>query len=128
LRDLATREEPPTERERLLCVEGVGYRTLTLLEDGGYKTLGGVVKEDADRLGIRSGLGLKKAATVKQSAIEFANNEQALYAEARRAAEAEKLGNEATLEMNADDVAAIVAQSNGAEESATEGSEEAPAS
>jgi N utilization substance protein A len=128
LRDLATREEPPTERERLLCVEGLGARTLTLLEDGGYKTLASVVKEDADRLGIRSGLGLKKAAAVKRAAIEFAENEPRLYAEARRAVEAEKLGTEATREMAADDVAAAVARAN-AEDGAVEGSdsEEVPA-
>ena len=64
LRELATRDEPPTERERLLCVHGLGARTLTLLEDGGYKTLASVCREDEDRLGIRTGLGLKKAAAI----------------------------------------------------------------
>jgi N utilization substance protein A len=83
LRDIAVRDEPPTERERLLCVEGLGARTLTLLEDGGYKTLAAVVKEDADRLGIRSGLGLKKAASIKRAAERFARDEQRLYQETR---------------------------------------------
>ncbi len=90
LRDIAGREEPATERERLLCVEGLGARTLTLLEDGGYKTLAAVVKEDADRLGIRSGLGLKKAASIKRAAERFARDEQRLYAETR-----ERLAREA---------------------------------
>jgi N utilization substance protein A len=85
--DLATREEPPTERERILCAHGVGHRTLTLLEDGGYKSLTSIVKEDADRLGIRTGLGLKKAALVKAAIEEFAASEQRLYAEARDQAE-----------------------------------------
>ncbi len=83
LREIAMRDEPPTERERLLCVEGLGARTLTLLEDGGYKSLTAVVKEDADRLGIRSGLGLKKAASIKRAAERFARDEQRLYEETR---------------------------------------------
>lgn len=83
LNAIATRDEPPTERERLLCVHGLGVRTLTLLEDGGYKTLASVVKEDADRLGIKTGIGLKKAAAIKKAAQEFAASEAELYAQAR---------------------------------------------
>ncbi|MEQ9324680.1 MAG: helix-hairpin-helix domain-containing protein, partial [Polyangiaceae bacterium] len=83
LNAIATRDEPPTERERLLCVHGLGVRTLTLLEDGGYKTLASVVKEDADRLGIKTGIGLKKAAAIKKAAQEFAAKETELYAQAR---------------------------------------------
>jgi len=90
LRELATRDEPPTERERLLCVPGIGARTLTLLEDGGYKTLAAVVREDADRLGIRTGLGLKKAAYVRRAAEKYAREEQALLAQARAAYAAEQ--------------------------------------
>jgi transcription termination/antitermination protein NusA len=88
--EIATREEPPLERERLLCVHGLGARTLTLLEDGGYKSLTAVVKEDADRLGIRTGLGLKKAAAIKAAAEAFARDEQRLYDQARAAARAEQ--------------------------------------
>ena len=54
-----------------------------LLEDGGYKTLSSVVKEDADRLGIKTGIGLKKAAAIKKAAQEFAAKETELYAQAR---------------------------------------------
>jgi len=88
LRSIATRDEPPTERERLLCVEGLGARTLTLLDDGGYKSLAAVAKEDEDRLGIRTGIGLKKAAAIKRAAQDFMDVEQELYAKARLAAEA----------------------------------------
>ncbi|RLB60257.1 MAG: transcription termination factor NusA [Deltaproteobacteria bacterium] len=88
LNDIASREEPPTERERLLCVPGLGARTLTLLEDGGYKSLAAVVKEDEDRLGIRTGLGLKKAASIKRAAEDFARRERELYAASRDASEA----------------------------------------
>jgi len=93
LREIASRDEPPTERERLLCVPGLGARTLTLLEDGGYKTLASLVNEDEDRLGIRTGLGLKKAASIKRAAEEFARRERELYAASRDAVEAERGGD-----------------------------------
>ena len=105
LRDLATREEAPTERERLLCVRGLGARTLTLLEDGGYKSLASVVKEDADRLGIRTGLGLKKAAAIKRAAEEFARTEQQLYAAARAAIETESQNGASTEPTNEGEIA-----------------------
>lgn len=89
IRAIATRAEAPTERERMLCVTGIGHRTLTLLEDAGYKTLSSITREDADRLAIRTGLGLKKAANVKKNAEEFALHERDLLdaARARHASE-----------------------------------------
>jgi transcription termination/antitermination protein NusA len=91
IRALATRTDVPTERERMLCVSGIGHRTLTLLEDAGYKTLSSITREDADRLAIRTGLGLKKAANVKKNAEEFARREKELF-EAARAAMAQNGG------------------------------------
>jgi N utilization substance protein A len=85
IRALATRTEAPTERERMLCVPGIGHRTLTLLEDAGYKSLSSITREDADRLAIRTGLGLKKAAHVKKSSEEFARRERELFDAARAA-------------------------------------------
>jgi transcription termination/antitermination protein NusA len=105
LSTIATREEPPTERERLLCVHGLGVRTLTLLEDGGYKTLTSVVKEDADRLGIKTGIGLKKAAAIKKAATEFAVHEVELYQEAR----AKVLAERAAMGITADAPAEVEA-------------------
>ncbi len=89
IRTIATRSEAPSERERMLCVSGIGHRTLTLLEDAGYRSLGSVTREDADRLAIRTGLGMKKAAHVKKSAEEFALRERELLAAARTQAAAE---------------------------------------
>jgi transcription termination/antitermination protein NusA len=83
IRAIAMRDEPPTERERLLCVHGLGARTLTLLEDGGYRSISQVAKEDPDRLGIRTGIGLKKAAAIKRAAVDFLQQEAQLYAAAR---------------------------------------------
>jgi N utilization substance protein A len=83
IRAIAMRSEAPTERERMLCVSGIGHRTITLLEDAGYKTLSSITREDADRLAIRTGLGLKKAANVKKNAEEFAVRERELLAAAR---------------------------------------------
>ena len=90
----SSRTEPLTERERLLFVRGIGERTLTLLEEAGYKSVEDVLREDEDRLAIRSGLGIKKARAIKQGARDFVESEQkvleAARADARRAAEAAK--------------------------------------
>jgi transcription termination/antitermination protein NusA len=101
LRQMAVSEEAPTERDRLLCVPGIGARTLTLLEDGGYKTLVSVVREDPDRLGIRTGLSLKKAASVRDAAEGYAREERALLAAARAAYEAEQAAAPAVAESAA---------------------------
>ncbi|MEM9875855.1 MAG: transcription termination factor NusA, partial [Myxococcota bacterium] len=118
---VALREEPPTERERLLCVRGLGARTLTLLEDGGYKTLASVVREDADRLGIRTGIGLKKAAHVKAAAVEFAEQEHQLYAQMRarhiaQDPELQTIGDEDEDENGDGDAAAETQASDAADE------------
>ncbi|MBM4376507.1 MAG: transcription termination/antitermination protein NusA [Deltaproteobacteria bacterium] len=88
IRAIATRAEAPTERERMLCVSGIGHRTLTLLEDAGYRTLSAITREDADRLAIRTGLGMKKAANVKKNAEDFAAREREILAAARAQAKA----------------------------------------
>jgi N utilization substance protein A len=68
---MRTRREPPTERELLRLVTGVGLRTLQFLEEGGFRTLRDIVREDPDRLAIRSGLSNKKARLVQAAAMEF---------------------------------------------------------
>ena len=89
----ASRTEPLSDRERLMFIRGVGDRTVVLLEEQGYKTVEDVLREDEDRLAIRTGLGIKKARAIKQGAREFMDSEQkvleAARAEARRAAQAE---------------------------------------
>ncbi|MEM9693836.1 MAG: transcription termination factor NusA [Myxococcota bacterium] len=105
LRVVALRDEAPTERERLLCVQGLGARTLTLLEDGGYKTLVSVAREDADRLGIKTGIGLKKAASIKRAALQFMEQEAALYAKTRAAAAAEQAASPESATPGAADAA-----------------------
>jgi N utilization substance protein A len=67
--------EPPTERDILRLVRGVGVRTLQLLEEGGYRGIQDVVREDPDRLAIRSGLSHKKARAVQAAAREFIEGE-----------------------------------------------------
>jgi N utilization substance protein A len=68
---MRTRREPPTERELLRLVPGVGLRTLQFLEEGGFRTLRDIVREDPDRLAIRSGLSNKKARLVQAAAHDF---------------------------------------------------------
>ncbi|HKY38614.1 MAG TPA: transcription termination factor NusA [Polyangiaceae bacterium] len=67
--------EPLTEREKLRFVPGVGLRTLQLLEEAGYRTVSDLAREDADRLAIRTGLGIKKARQIQQGAEYFLTSE-----------------------------------------------------
>lgn len=69
------RSEPLTEREKLRFVQGVGMRTLSLLEEAGYKTVIDLAREDPDRLAIRTGLGIKKARLIQQGARYFLEHE-----------------------------------------------------
>jgi N utilization substance protein A len=65
------RAEPPTERELLQLVPGVGLRTLQFLEEGGYRAIRDVVREDPDRLSIKTGLSNRKARAVQSAAKNF---------------------------------------------------------
>jgi len=67
--------EPLTEREKLRFVPGVGLRTLQLLEEAGYRQVTDLAREDADRLAIRTGLGIKKARQIQQGADYFLKSE-----------------------------------------------------
>jgi N utilization substance protein A len=67
--------EPPAERDILRLVKGVGVRTQQFLEEGGYRGVNDVVREDPDRLAIRSGLSHKKARAVQSAAREFLQGE-----------------------------------------------------
>jgi N utilization substance protein A len=70
-----TSPEAPTEREILRLVPGVGVRTQQLLEEGGYRGLHDVVREDPDRLAIKSGLSHRKARAIQAAAREFIDGE-----------------------------------------------------
>ncbi len=98
-----SQDEPLTEREKLRFVRGVGMRTLQLLEEAGYRTVAELGREDADRLAIRTGLGIKKARQVQQGANYFLTNEaQGLEAaRAQRAAERVAQGEAAAAEAPA---------------------------
>ena len=84
----SSKTEPLTDRERLLFVRGVGERTIQLLEEAGFKSVDDVLREDEDKLAIKTGLGIKKARAIKQGAQSFLDNEHKLLEHAR--AEAKK--------------------------------------
>lgn len=83
IREVANRAEPATEHERMLMVKGVGERTVQQLEESGYKTMNELLREDEDRLAIRSGLRVAKVRAIRASAKEFVQNEKAILAAAR---------------------------------------------
>ena len=47
-----------------------------LLEDAGYKTVEDILREDEDKLAIKTGLGIKKARAIKQGAEHFLSSER----------------------------------------------------
>jgi transcription termination/antitermination protein NusA len=83
IRAAAQRTEPLSDRERIMFIRGVGQRTVMLLEEAGYRTVEDVLREDIDRLAIRTGLGIKKARLIKQGAHYFVESEQKVLEAAR---------------------------------------------
>ena len=82
----SSKTEPLTDKEKLLFVRGVGERTVQLLEDAGYRSVEDIMREDEDKLAIKTGLGIKKARALKQGAEHFLGNEWKQIEAARRAA------------------------------------------
>ncbi len=102
IEEASSGSEPLTDREKLRFVEGVGLRTLQLLEESGYRTVQDLAKEDPDRLAIRAGLGVKKARMVQQGAAHFLQHEapQIDAARARLAAQAREAAERTTSERS----------------------------
>jgi transcription termination/antitermination protein NusA len=86
----SSKTEPLTDKEKLLFVPGVGERTVQLLEDAGYRSIDDILREDEDKLAIKTGLGIKKARALKQGAEHFLGNEWKQIEAARKSAAAEK--------------------------------------
>jgi N utilization substance protein A len=82
----SSRTEPFSERERLLFIRGVGERTVQLLEDAGYRTVEDILREEEEKLAIKTGLGIKKARAIKQGADHFLTSEAKVIEAARREA------------------------------------------
>lgn len=91
----SSRTEALSERERMLFVRGVGERTITLLEEAGYRSVEDIFREDEDKLAIKTGLGIKKARAIKQGAEHFLTSESKVIEAARR--EAAKKAKEAAV-------------------------------
>lgn len=86
----SSKTEPLTDKEKLLFVRGVGERTVQLLEDAGYRSVEDILREDEDKLAIKTGLGIKKARALKQGAEHFLGNEWKQIDAARKAAAVQK--------------------------------------
>jgi transcription termination/antitermination protein NusA len=84
----STKTEPLTDAEKLLFVRGVGERTVQLLADAGYRSVDEIIREDEDKLAIKTGLGIKKARALKQGAEQFLQNEWRQIDAARKSAAA----------------------------------------
>jgi N utilization substance protein A len=83
LNELLARAEPPTEREKLRLVQNVGPHTAQMLEDANYRSVDDLIREDPDKLALRTGLGIKKARAIQEAAVHFSQNEAQQLAGAR---------------------------------------------
>ncbi len=81
---------PLSEREKLRLVEGLGLRSLQLLEEAGYKTVRDIAGDDAEKISIRAGLDTTKAAQIQANSARFLDQEFPRIA-GSRAALAERL-------------------------------------
>lgn len=86
----SSKTEALTDRDKLLFVRGVGERTVQLLDDAGYRSVEDILREDEDKLAIKTGLGIKKARALKQGAEQFVNHEWKQIDAARKAAAVQK--------------------------------------
>ena len=84
----SSKTEPLTDAEKLLFVRGVGERTVQLLADAGYRSVDEIMREDEDKLAVKTGLGIKKARALKQGAEQFLQNEWKPIDAARKSAAA----------------------------------------
>jgi N utilization substance protein A len=83
LQDLLSRAEPPTEREKLRLVQNVGPHTAQMLEDANYRSVDDLIREDPDKLALRTGLGIKKARAIQEAAVRFSQSEGPQLAQSR---------------------------------------------
>ncbi len=88
----SNRTEPLTGRERMLFVQGIGDRTVQLLEDAGYRTVEDIRREEEDKLAVKSGLGIKKARAIKQGVEHFLGSESKVIDAARTQAASRAAG------------------------------------
>ena len=79
----AARSEPLNDEEKLRFLQGIGQRTVQLLEEAGYRRVEDLSREDPDRLAIRTGLGIKKARQIHEAARHFLTDEWKVLEEAR---------------------------------------------
>jgi N utilization substance protein A len=90
-----SRVEPLGEEEKLRFLQGIGQRTVQMLEEAGYRRVDDLAREDPDRLAIRTGLGIKKARQIHESARHFLADEWKVIEEARSRHAASSEGAEA---------------------------------
>jgi N utilization substance protein A len=87
-----SRVEPLADDEKLHFLQGIGQRTVHLLEDAGYRRVEDLAREDPDRLAIKTGLGIKKARQIHEAARHFLSDEWKEIEEARAKSATETVG------------------------------------
>lgn len=125
IRELTQRLEPLTDRDKLRIVAHVGPRTMQALEDANYRTVEDLANEDADRLALRTGLGVKKAKAVRDGASHFLEQELGEINSARTVAKAQRAVEASAVEANAAEASAAGTETTSVDEPATAAGPEA---
>ncbi|MCC6216201.1 MAG: transcription termination/antitermination protein NusA [Polyangiaceae bacterium] len=81
--EACTRPEPLGERDKLRLIRGLGLRSVQLVEEAGYRSVEELAGEDADRLALRTNLGIRRARQVQEGARLFLESEDREIEQAR---------------------------------------------
>jgi transcription termination/antitermination protein NusA len=111
--------DPLTEKERMLLVRGLGERSVQLLEDAGYRSIDDLLREDDERLAMKTGFGIKKTRAAKAAAEQFLANDWSAIEEARKVAKVEAAQKEAADKKAAAETAAATPEAPTPEGDAT---------
>ena len=69
-------------------MKGYGDRTVLVFEEAGYRSINEVLREDEDRLALKTGLRIAKVRTLRLAAREYLEGEKKMLAELRAQAAA----------------------------------------
>jgi hypothetical protein len=85
-----------SEKELLLLVRGVTRHVVELLYNAGYRTVRELgAEEDVDRLAIKTGLGIRRAKTIREGVVEYLRDESARVEEGQAIAQERAVAQEA---------------------------------
>jgi N utilization substance protein A len=106
-----------TDKEMMLFVRGITPRIVELLVNAGYRNIQELhQEEDIDRLAIKTGLGMKRAKLIRESVIEYMQNNAERVEAGQRLVKEREAEQSSGTDREGDDPAAQAASSEAVEE------------